>query len=63
MNPYKADLLEERAQLYFLIDYHTMRKAQIWDDEKEYQDYIDAALDRINDINAVLRDFENNEKN
>ena len=55
MSQYEAELRLELERLFYLINYHTERKAMIWDDEKEYQEYIDAALDRANEIKIELR--------
>lgn len=55
MSQYEAELRLELDGLFFLINYHTERKDLIWDDEKEYQEYIDAALDKINEIRTELR--------
>jgi hypothetical protein len=53
-----SELLKEKEYLYFLITHHTKNKSRIWDDEKEYDDYINAALDRINEIVIILKKFE-----
>jgi ribosome assembly protein YihI (activator of Der GTPase) len=54
MSQYEAELRLELERLFFLINYHTEKKDFIWDNEKEYQEYIDAALDRVNEIKIEL---------
>jgi hypothetical protein len=59
MNPNEfSELLKEKEYLYFLITHHTKNKSRIWDDEKEYDDYINAALERITEINILIKNFE-----
>ena len=55
MSQYEAEIRLEIGHLFYLVNYHTERKDSIWDDEKEYQEYIDAALDRINELRTELR--------
>lgn len=60
MSEYEAALRLELERLFFLINYHTERKDLIWDDEKEYQEYINAALDRANEVRIELLLIQNN---
>lgn len=60
MSEYEAALRLELERLFLLINYHTERKDLIWDDEKEYQEYINAALDRANEVRIELLLIQNN---
>ena len=55
MSQYEAELRLDLEGLFFLLNYHSERKELIWEDEKEYEEYIDAVLDKINDIRVELR--------
>jgi hypothetical protein len=48
-----SEHLKEKEYLYFLKTHHTKNKSRIWDDEKEYDDYINAAIDRISEIAII----------
>ena len=56
----EQQLREELQHLFFLINYHTQRKEDMWDSELEFDEYINAALDQINDIKRELKDIEDN---
>ena len=60
MSHREQQLREELQYLFFLINYHTQRKEDIWDSQEEFDDYINAALDQINDIKKELKDIEDN---
>lgn len=47
-------LVKERDLLKLLLDFHVLHP-ELWvGNQKEFQEYIDAALDRLNEINKLL---------
>ena len=51
-------LLEKKESLLYLINRHAQNKDRIWEgDEKGFTDYINAALDEINEINNEIKEL------
>ena len=51
-------LKEKKADLLYLLNRHAQNKERIWgNDEDGYTDYINAALDEINEINKELKEL------
>lgn len=49
-------LIDEDLLVKHLIWWHTEHKESIWDNPKDYEDYINAALDRIIEIRNILKE-------
>ena len=53
-----TELLERKNDLLFLLNRHAQNREQIWGNNSEgYNDYVNAALDEINEINEALKDI------
>ncbi|MEM0992108.1 MAG: hypothetical protein AAGI49_03685 [Bacteroidota bacterium] len=50
----RLDLLQELEILEILLTFHTENKERISMSEEEYEDYVNAALDKINEIRNLL---------
>jgi ribosome assembly protein YihI (activator of Der GTPase) len=50
----KQELLLELEILEVLLNFHTDNKTRVSMSEKEFEDYVDTALDRINEIRNLL---------
>ena len=53
-------LLDEVSILENLLQWHTEHKDNIWANPKDYEDYINAALDRIIEIKNKLNAADQN---
>jgi hypothetical protein len=61
MNQRRLELLERLNVLQTILDIHVKNKARLWSNEKEFEAYINAILDEINEAKAELKalGFEN----
>jgi hypothetical protein len=61
MNQRRLELLERLNVLQTILDIHVKNKARLWANEKEFEAYINAILDEINEAKAELKalGFEN----
>ena len=51
-----TELLERKNDLLFLINRHAQNREHIWGNDNEgYEDYVNAALDELNDINEDIK--------
>lgn len=55
-------LLDEISILETLLQWHAEHKDIIWDSSKAYEDYINAALDRIIEIKNKLNEGDQNQE-
>lgn len=50
----RESLLEELEMLKVLLDFHIKNKAQIAMFPQEFENYVNAVLDRLNEIRVIL---------
>ncbi|MEN0049592.1 MAG: hypothetical protein AAF806_21205 [Bacteroidota bacterium] len=50
----RRELLQELEILEMLLNFHVENKERVAMSEKEFEDYVNAALDRINEIKKML---------
>lgn len=56
----RNQLLEEQRLLKILLDFHVINRANISMNEQEFEEYVNAVLDRLNELIKLLDD--NNDK-
>jgi hypothetical protein len=55
-------LLDKKNDILYLLNRHAQNKELIWEnDEEGYKDYVNAALDEINDINEEIKEISDEE--
>ena len=53
-----TELIERKNDLLFLINWHAQNREPIWGNDNEgYEDYVNAALDELNEINEAIKDI------
>jgi hypothetical protein len=57
MTQRQLELLDRLDVLQTIIDFHVTNKARFWQNEKEFEDYINDILDEMNDAKAELKEL------
>ena len=52
----RQTLIQREALLKLLMEWHTENRESIWDNPKDFEDFIDAALDELIDIQNELNE-------
>ena len=52
----KKELHQEKKHLKLLLDFHIKYRERTLMSKKEFDDYVNAALERISEINKILED-------
>ncbi len=53
-----TELIERKNDLLFLINRHAQNRERIWgNDNSGYEEYVNAALDELNEINEAIKDI------
>ena len=58
----RAELLQEREILVTLLNFHTKHRARIGMTDREFEQYANAALDRLLEIKKLLEETDNSEE-
>jgi ribosome assembly protein YihI (activator of Der GTPase) len=53
-NEERTQLLEEYQLLKILLDFHVQNKEQLSMSSQEFEEYVNAALDRLNELKQIL---------
>lgn len=57
MEPFERDrILEETEMLKILLDFHIQNRAFIAMNDREFEEYTNAVLDRLNELRDLLGD-------
>lgn len=57
MNEYtKQELLQEYEGLKLLLDFHIENRKRVAMDDEEFEEYVNAVLDRLNEIKNTLNE-------
>ncbi len=51
----KENLEEEMEMLRTLLDFHVENRSYISMDDEEFEEYVNAVLDRLNELAAILK--------
>jgi hypothetical protein len=57
MNQRQLELIERLDILQTIIDFHVNNQTRLWKNQKEFEAYIDAILEGMNDVKAELREL------
>ena len=57
MNQRQLELIERLDILRTIIDFHVNNQTRLWKNQQEFEAYIDAILDEINDVKAELKEM------
>lgn len=57
MNQRQLELVERLGILQTIIDFHVNNQTRLWKNQKEFEEYIDAILDEMNDVKAELKEL------
>lgn len=54
----KEELIEEQRLLKILLDFHVNNRANISMNDEEFEAYVNAVLDRLNELTKILAENE-----
>lgn len=55
----RLELLEEKDNIQLLLDFHVRNKERIAMNTADFEEYVNAVLDRLNEIDNLLNTKEN----
>jgi ribosome assembly protein YihI (activator of Der GTPase) len=55
----RLELLEEKDYIQLLLDFHVRNKERIAMNTADFEEYVNAVLDRLNEIDNLLNTKEN----
>lgn len=55
----RLELLEEKNNIQLLLDFHVRNKERIAMNNVDFEDYVNAVLDRLNEIDNLLNTKDN----
>ena len=57
MNQRQLELIEQLEILQTIIDFHVTNKDRLWQNQKDFEDYINDILDQMNEAKAELKEL------